>query len=93
MTVLIPIPSGFVLMYITDCELQNQHYPPVKVTWEEWHLKIQRVCPRFKNKTTFLQTIDEKKPEKFVIIRHPFHRLLSAYISKFEKYHVSTFII
>jgi hypothetical protein len=51
----------------------------MKVTWDEWHMKIQKVCPRFDDKDKFLQNLEE---------RHPFHRLVSAYRNKFENYQV-----
>ncbi len=60
-----------------------------KLGWEEWHQRIFRVARNFSSQTEIDQAINIENPLKFLIVRHPFHRLVSAYQNKLSFYHVS----
>ncbi len=59
-----------------------------KLTWDEWHLRVNYVTQKFATFEEFSKAFQDENTTSFLIVRHPFQRLISAFQDKFANYNV-----
>jgi hypothetical protein len=65
---------------------KGKDYPNVDPVWLS---SVRTVAPEFNSSAEVDTVIGDKNPVTFIIVKHPFHRLVSAYRSNFARYHVT----
>lgn len=64
----------------------DQQLPKDNFFFEEWHRRIRVVMPVFNSPEEINNVINQPETNSFMVVRHPYQRLVSAYVDKFSKY-------